>query len=326
MRTLLLTALLLAAPAASAQITPAGASSAATTLSLTAPVGASVALTSTVQSRITLEELQVSGPDGRQASEAELAERRADFQRSMGAAAQPTSVKSFYRVQGRAADGTVTLLTSVVTNVPGQGAVTVRLTQTVAQDGRTQITRVESDHPEVQAVLQRLAPGVLRAQTSAGGGDPLSLYGQTFTPGQTRTQTVTVDAQALLGSLFGALSLSSSLGTGNPLGSVKASPLTVRTTTTYRGTNAAGQRVFDASGSAGNWTVELGDLNDRSAPLALRLDLLDLTQSGQSVYRPDGLPAGQSTTQTLRMRMTMTGPGGSRVQMLLRLNQTTQTR
>ncbi|GMA15765.1 hypothetical protein E5F05_06285 [Deinococcus metallilatus] len=332
MKPLLLTALLLAAPAATAQTsipaipaTPppstaapraAPGTAATTTLRLTAQPGTTVELTANVKTQLTLEDVQVTKPGGQPASAAEVARLRADIQKglSSGAAAVP-SIRTLYKVQDRAADGTVTLLTSVVTSVPGQPPISLRLTQTVAPDGRTRITRVESDNPTVQAALQALPPDVLQAQANQGG-NLTDLYGQTFTVGQPRTQTRTVDAQALLGSMFGAMA--ASMGGGNPFSNLKATPLTVRTTITYRGMNAGGQRVFDTSSTAGAWTIELGD---QTEPMHLKLELLDLTESGQSLYRPDGLPAGQTGTQTMRMRLTMTEPDGSQTQMLLRLNQ-----
>ncbi|GAA5533695.1 hypothetical protein [Deinococcus aluminii] len=329
MKPLLLTALLLAAPAAAAQTsipaipaTPppsapapmtAPGTAATTTLRLTAQPGTTVELTANVKTQLTLEDVQVTKPGGQPASAAEVARLRADIQKglSSGATAVP-SIKTLYKVQDRAADGTVTLLTSV----PGQPPISLRFTQTVAPDGRTRITRVESDNPTVQAALQALPPDVLQAQANQGG-NLTDLYGQTFTVGQPRTQTRTVDAQALLGSMFGAMA--ASMGGGNPFGNLKATPLTVRTTITYRGMNTGGQRVFDTSSSAGAWTIELGDL--KSGATRMKLELLDLTESGQSLYRPDGLPAGQTGVQTMRMRLTMTEPDGSQTQMLLRLNQ-----
>ena len=78
-------------------------------------------------------------------------------------------------------------------------------------------------------------------------------------------------------------------------------------------------------GSAGNWTLELGDRN-KTAPLQMKLELLNLTQSGQLLYRPDGLPAAQTLTQTIRLHLTLTQADGSRMQLTLRLNQNVQFR
>ena len=320
MRSLLLPALLLTAPVAQAQ-TPASTPPAGTvTLRLTAAPGSGVELLTTTRTQMTLEDVQASGPGGKVLSTAELNKLRAEMQRGMGAAAQTLSGKTFYKVQGRAADGTVTLLTSTALTVPGQPALTVRLVQTVGPGGKAQITRVESDNPQLQAVLGKLSPEALSAQVS-GGGDPTGLYGQSFTAGQPRSQTVTLDAQALLGSVLG--SLTSGMGGADVLGKIKATPLTVQTTTTYQGVNARGQTVFNLRSTARPWTVELAGLGDKASPMGMKLELLDLAQSGQSTYRPDGLPAAQTSTQTMRMRMTIETQGGGRMQMLLRMNQTT---
>lgn len=316
MRSLLLTSLLLAAPAAQAQT----ASSTSVTLRLTAAPGTGVELLTTARTQMTLEDVQASGPGGKAISAAELNKLRAEMQKGMGAAAQTISGKTFYKVQGRAANGTVTLLTSTALTVPGQPAMTIRLVQTVAPGGKAKITRVESDNPQLQAMLGKLSPEALNAQVS-GGGDLTGLYGQTFTAGVPRTQTATIDAQALLGNLLG--SLTAGMDGAEVLGKVKASPLTIQSVTTYQGANARGQAVFNARSTARPWTIELGNLADKSAPVAMKMELLDLAQSGQSTYRPDGLPAAQTSTQTMRMRMTIQTPDGGRMQMLLRMNQTT---
>ncbi|BDP43176.1 hypothetical protein DAETH_31450 [Deinococcus aetherius] len=330
MRTVLLTALLLTAPAASAQggttlaTPPAPAAAATVTLSLGARPGTLVELTQTTVTRLTVEDVQVTAPDGAAPSEAEQGELRQGIEEALGRAGTQTSVgKVFYKVQERAPDGTVTLVNTVITQVPGLGPLTVRLVQTVAPGGTVALTRIESDNPLVQAALSGLTPEVLRNQLGGGGGDLTGVYGQTFAVGQPVTRSVTVDVQALLGAVLG--SLAAGLGGGeNPLGGVQASPLTVTTTTTYRGVNPAALHVFGTRSTSGAWTVEFGGGPDIPR---IRLELLGGSQGGGlSLYRPDGLPVGSTQTQATRLRMSLTQPGGEQLQMLVRLDQTVTLR
>lgn len=323
MRTLLLTSLLLVTPATSlqtaqAQTTPAQTAQ-ATTLRLTAQPGTSVQLVTSVKTAMTLEDVQATGPDGQKMSAAEQAQLRAELSRGLNASAQAVTGKTFYKVQGRSADGTVTLLTSTVVSVPGQASITIRLTQKVAPNGQTQFTGIDSDNPGVKAALSGLSPEILQGQMS-GSGALTGLYGQSFAVGQTRTQTNTLDAQGLLGGLLG--SLTAGMKEAEVLGKIKATPLTVQTKTTYKGLNASKQHVFFQNSTARPWTIELGDPSSKTAPMHIKMELLDLAQSGQSLYRPDGLPAAQTLTQTMRMRMTMHSPENGQLTMLLRMNQT----
>ncbi|MEF2277124.1 hypothetical protein V3W47_02360 [Deinococcus sp. YIM 134068] len=332
MRTVLLTALLLAATPTHAQTTatpaPAPVTAAtpgAATLTLTAPVGTLAEFVTTTRTRLTLEDVQVTRADGTAPSEAELAELRRGVQEVLGRAGTQTSVlKTFYRVEERAPDGTVTLVNTVVTDVPGQGPLSIRIVQTVAPDGAVNVTRLESDNPLVQSALSGLSPEALRSQTGSGSSDLTGVYGRAFPVGQPVTRTVTVDAQALLGGLLGAIA--AGLGGGqNPLGGVQASPLTTTTVTTYRGPNPAGLRVFETRSTSGDWTLELG--GGAAGFPRVRLELLGGSRSdGLSLYRPDGLPVGNTQTQTLRMRVGVTPPDGERLTMLVRLEQSVTLR
>jgi len=326
MRPFLLTSLLLTAPATSFQTAQAQTNQAqtkqaqtATTLRLTAQPGTSVQLLTSVKTQMTLEDVQATDADGKKMSAAEQAKLRAEMSKGMSGAAQAVTGKTFYKVQGRAGDGTVTLLTSTAVSVPGQAPITIRLTQKVAPGGKTQISSVDSDNPAVKAALSKLSPEMLRGQMG-GGGDLTGLYGQSFAVGQARTQTVTLDAQGLLGSLLGGMT--AGMKETDVLGKLKATPLTVQTKTTYKGLNASKQHVFSQNSTARPWTIELGDLKSKTAPMHIKMELLDLAQTGQSLYRTDGLPAAQTFTQTMRMRMTMNSPENGRLTMLLRMNQT----
>jgi len=271
-------------------------------------------LVTSVKSQYTVEDVQISGKGGTKSSAAELTQFRAQMQQGLGAA-QTLTGKTFFRVQGRAADGTTTLLASTALSLPGQPAMTIRLTQTVAPDGAAQITRAESDNPQLQAVLSTLSPEALKVQFSKGS-DLSEVYGQPLTVGQPRTRIGTLDGQALMGGL------AASMGSAAALGKIKASPLTVQSTTTYQGVNAAGQYVFNLRSTAQPWSLSLDGLGSESGLVSMNMELLDLAQSGQSLYRRDGLPVAQTLTQTIRMRMTTQTADIGQIQVVLRMTQT----
>lgn len=326
MRPLLLSALLAAPallPAARAQPaqlprTPAQTQTAparAAVLGLSAPVGTSVELITQTTTRMEVEDVQVSG-----GSAQEAARTRADLTRLFGSqGAQRVSGKAFYRVQSRGADGRVVLLNTVVVPLPGQGDVEVRVFQTLRPDGTLADLRIESDDPTLRQVFSALKPETLRQQLGAGGGLD-GFYGRPLVPGQARTSTATVDMQALMGGLLGGIG--AALGEDPAaFGSVQASPLTVRTTTTYRGLNAARQHVFDTSSSFDDWTFSVGSQGEAAA-LNFRAEMLSQgsRSAGTSLFRANGLPAGGSQSQVMRLRLSMTGPGGQQVQLTYRMS------
>ncbi|MBB5236077.1 hypothetical protein [Deinococcus budaensis] len=323
MRPLLLSALLLAAPA----LVPAAGAQAAWTLAqtqaaparaavltLSAPVGASVELNTQTTTRLEVEDVQVSGGNAQEA-----ARTRADLTRLFGAQGpQRVSGKAFYRVQSRGADGRAVLLNTVVVALPGQGDVNIRILQTLRPDGALTDLRIESDNPALQQVFGSLKPEILRQQLGQGGGLE-GFYGRPLVPGQARTATATVDMQALLAGLFGGLG--AALGEGPAaFANVQASPLTGRTTTTYRGLNAARQHVFDTTTTFGDWAISVRGQGEAAA-LSFRAELLSQgsRMTTTNLFRADGLPVGGSAAQIMRMRVTMTEPGGQQVQLTYRM-------
>lgn len=320
MRPLLLSALLLAAPAlppaAGAQTqapTQAAPARRPAVLTLSAPVGASVELNTQTTTRMEVEDVQVSGGKAQDA-----AQTRAELTRLFGAqGTQRVSGKAFYRVQSRGADGRAVLLNTVVVPLPGQGDVNIRVFQTLGPDGALTDLRIESDNPTLQQVFGRLNPETLRQQLGAGGGLE-GFYGRPLVPGQARTSTVTVDMQALMAGLLGGLG--AALGEDPAaFANVQASPLTGRTATTYRGLNAARQHVFDTSSTFGDWAVSVRGQGE--AALNFRAELLSQgsRMTATNLFRADGLPVGGSATQVMRMRVTMTEPGGQQVQLTYRM-------
>lgn len=312
MRRLLLTALLLLpAPALAGGQEgppPAAPRTAATApvLRLTAPVGTTVNLVTETVSRTELESVEVQGDD---AAEVEAAVREG----LGGAGTQRASGQASTRVQSRGADGSVVLQDTVLVPLPDGREVTLRVVQTLHPDGRRTGLRFEADDPTLQQVFAGLNAEQFQQQLAAN--DPTNnLYGFPLVPGQSRTATATVDAQALLTGLFSGL-----IGAGAAdVPAVQASPMTARTTTTYRGLNAACQHVFESSSTFAPWSFQFG--NGADGP-EFRAELL--SQGSRSatttLFRADGLTAGGTQRQTLRMRVTTTGPDGEAMQITFRV-------
>lgn len=312
MRPLLLTALLLLpAPAlAGGQEGPPPAAprtaASAPVLRLTAPVGTTVNLITETVSRTEIESVEVRGED---AAEVEAAVR----QGLGGAGTQRVTGESSTRVQSRGPDGSVVLQDTVLIPLPDGREVALRVFQTVRPNGTRTGLRFEVDDPTLQQVFAGLNSEQFQQQFATS--DPANnLYGFPLVPGQSRTATATVDMQALLTGLFGGL-----LGPeAADVPAVQASPLTARTTMTYRGLNAARQHVFDTSSTFAPWSFQFG--GGANGP-EFRAEMLPQGSRSlaTSLFRADGLTAGGTQSQTLRMRLTTTGPDGESMQVTFRV-------
>ncbi|MCP2015183.1 hypothetical protein L1280_002344 [Deinococcus sp. HSC-46F16] len=312
MRRLLLTALLLLpAPALAGGQEgppPAAPRTAATApvLRLTAPVGTTVYLITETVSRTEIESVEVQGEDA--------AELEAAVRGGLGAAGtQRTTGESSTRVQSRGADGSVTLRDTALIPLPDGREVALRVFQTVRPNGTRTGVRFEVDDPTLQQVFAGLNSEQFQRQFATN--DPANnLYGFPLVPGQSRTATATVDMQALLTGLFGGL-----LGPeAADFPAVQASPMTARTTTTYRGLNAARQHVFETSSTFAPWSVQFGGGADSPE---FRAELLSQgsRSTTSTLFRADGLTAGGTQSQTLRMRVTTTGPDGETMRVTFRV-------
>lgn len=326
MRRLLLTALLLLPSAASSALAggqegppPAAPRTAATApvLRLTAPVGTTVNLTTETVSRTEIESVEVEGED---AAGTEAAIR----QGVGGAGPQRVTGRGSTRVQSRGADGSAVLVDSVVVPLPGEGDVTLRFVQTLRPDGTLADLRAETDSPALQEFLAAISTEVLRQQAGSGGVQN-TFYGTPLVAGQTRTRTVTVDTQALLGALFG--SLSTLVGEEDAFTATGASPLTLRSVTTYRGLNAQRQHVFETQTTFQPWSYEVR-MGGEGSSMTFRAELLPQGSraGGTSLIRPDGLLAGSTDTQVLRLRVTATDGDGQTVQYVVRTTQQSTVR
>ncbi|KEF34557.1 hypothetical protein RDMS_06530 [Deinococcus sp. RL] len=105
-----------------------------------------------------------------------------------------------------------------------------------------------------------------------------------------------------------------------------ASPLTLRSVTTYRGLNAQRQHVFETQTTFQAWAYEvrLGGEDGQT----FRAELLPQSSrtGGTFLIRPDGLLASSTDTQVLRLRVTALGEDGQEVAYVLRVTQQTTLR
>lgn len=321
---LLLCTLLLAAPAAHgaaaqtaipatpgpARVSPAPATT-APVLTISAPVGTAAEYVTSVSTRLTVADVQVSALPGGGATEADLNAARRAF--AGGAQAlnrtQTQQGKAFYRVAGRQPDGSVQLVTTLVQGGAGAPAVTLTITQDLSPAGRSSNFKITSPDPQLARALSALNDPQLQALAARSGAG--TIYGTPLVAGQPRTTTDTVDTQALLGGLIGSL-------TGGALGEIEASPLSVTTTTTYRGSGPQGQAQFDTRAAAGRWTFRVAGGPETPE---LAFELSDLNASGTSSYRRDGLPGAATQRQQMRLNATFR-QDGVQVRLAMTLDQT----
>ncbi|MDV6374574.1 hypothetical protein [Deinococcus arenicola] len=309
MKTLLLSALLLL-PIASAQTatpalpvtTPAttAAPTAAAVLTLSAPVGTQVELMTTTVSRTNISNVQVMALPGSEVSAADLADIKRSISAGMGGVGAVTvKGKQFYRVTARDANGNVTLLSSVVQNVPGQPPVTIKITQTVVWDGAVSGLKIQSDNPAVNAAFSGLAGEKLQELADQNGSNFAGVYGQPLAKGQPRSETITLDASNILSGALGVFAAQEE--TLGLMDQVQSTPLRVMTTTTYGGLNVQGLHTFTQSSKYDRWNIKLG--GGDGVP-SVDVELADGQASGTQTYRQDGLPG--PTTQKVRQVMNMT--------------------
>lgn len=303
----LLTALLLAANPA--QAAPA-------TLTLSAPVGTSVTLSTRSETRVVIGDVRASRVPGAKVTDAQLQQAQREFSQGVASANQSAAVggQLTSKVTGRSPDGTTTLVSSVTQQVPGQAAVVIRVTQRVSPSGAVSGLKLDSDNPQLRAAFARLSPAQLQ-QFAGQQGAASGVYGQPLTPGNTRSRTVTQDVQALIGNMVAAVA--GPQGAAELGGKVQATPLTVTARTTYTGRTAQGLHAFSFTSAAKNWQVRVGGGQVPAVGVTLR----DLSATGTQTYTAGGLPGPGTTRSTTRMEM-VTEMNGIRMTFTMTLNQT----
>ncbi|GGO28885.1 hypothetical protein GCM10008949_21850 [Deinococcus humi] len=245
--------------------------------------------------------MQVTALPGSAASADELATIRRSVMAGMaGAQAVTVKGKVFYRVTGRDAGGNVTLLSSVVQNVPGQPPVTLRITQTLARNGAVSGLKVESDTPALNAAFAGLASEKLQELANQNGANFAAVYGQPLVVNQPRSQTVTVDATGLLSGLLGAFASQAELP--ELFGQIQSTPLQLTTVTTYGGLNAQGLHTFAQTSRYDRWKINVGGSADLPR---FEVEMTDGQASSTQIYRKDGLPGPSSQTSRQMLNMTV---------------------
>jgi hypothetical protein len=302
MKALLLSAVLLL-PVAFAQGTAPAAS--APVLTLSAAVGESVELLTTMTSRTTLSNVQVTAlPDSDRTAD-ELAEIRKDVMAGMGNGTNTTANGNLsYRVTDRTADGSATLVTTTAQSEPGEPPISLKITQTLARDGRVSGLKFESDNEILRAALASYTADTLRRLADQGGYSFSGVYGQPLTPGQSYSQSHKLDVSALLSGLFSAFASQAELP--DLFGQVQSSPLSFITATTYGGLDARGLHSFIQNSTFNSWSFRVGGSGKMPT---IAVDLAQGRVSGTQTYRSDGLPGPsiQKIHLVLNLAMEMEG-------------------
>lgn len=319
----------LPAPATPATVSTAPATPAAS-LMLSAPVGASVELVTTSSSRTSMGDVQVSALPGSKVTAAQVEEARRSVTQGLNRAssAQTTMTgKAFYKVASRDAAGNVTLISSMVQNVPATPAqkaqvVDLRFTQTVAPDGKVSGLKVETANPMMQAMFAQLTPEKLQQIADQNGSKLTGVYGTPLVVGEPHSTTVSLDAQDLLSSVIRSMA---GARAQDLFGDIKASPMTVTTTTTYRGLDAQGQHLFESNSSYGNWKISVSS-KDKTLPMTINAELLSVQSKGTSAYLPSGLPVGGNVDLQMKMKMTVAVEGLQVTMVMTSSQQTTMKR
>lgn len=275
-------------------------------------------LSVTTTSRTSVTNVQVTALPGSKVTEAELNRIRRDLSSALGQTSENTVIpgKAFFKVTGRNASGSISLLTTVVQNIPQQKPMTLRITQTIAPDGKISGLKIDSPDPVISAMFAKLSVENLERLAGESGSNFTGVYGQPLKVSEPRQMTVSVDSQELMTSLFGAIA--SAANADDLIGQVQANPLTVTTTTTYQGLNAQGLHAFKQTSKYGDWKIDLSGSGDMPAIAA---QLLKADTTGSQTYRKDGLPGASSQNVKMTMSMSM-ALDGVQVKMTMNLDQT----
>lgn len=310
----------------SAQTAPSTAPT-STVLLVSAPVGSSAELSTTTSTRMLISDVQVTAAPGSKVSEAKLNQMRREITQGLGRTRNipvtTTDGKVVVQVTNRDAAGRVTLVTTVQQAMPtppsaqaskAPQSVSIKVTQVLSPTGKAESLKVESDNPQLNSLFQSLSSDKLRSVLDQQGNDFSGGYGTPLVLGQPRTTKTTIDAQNLLQGLL--TSVAGPQGQ-QVFGKVQATPMTVTTTTTYRGTDAQGRSILDSVGSYGHWRVSMNSAPGAKTPMQLRLELEDVKANATALYRPDGLPGGLNQNTEMKMKLTMTTEG---VQVSMKMN------
>ena len=274
----------------------------AKTLQLTAPVGTAVSYQTATKTRVQLGDVTVAARPGAEVDQETLDLTRDSLKQGFGQnmqnLLQATTGQMTYRATGRDASGNVTLTSTVTQSGPQAGDITVTMTERVARDGQRQVTSLKADStdPQVRAIFAKFTPEQLNAISGQGGGSA-NLYGMPLVQGRSRTVTNSTDIQGFLSGLLSSVAGGASMD-------FKSSPIRITETTTYTGLNAQGLYTFAATARLLDpWKMQIA-LPGAAGTMDMELSKVGVKST--ALYRRDGLPADQSTTTDMQMRLSMT--------------------
>lgn len=236
------------------------------------------------------------------AANQKLQGQRAQIETALGRTVNAQASKLFMKVLPPKNGNTQLLYTSVL-NLPDpanpkkQTPATVGVTLTYTPAGQLIDASVATQDPTLAKVYKALdLPTLLK---SVQGTGTTSYYGLPLVPEKASVTSTTVPMQGFIQGLTSVIA-----GGASVPGSAQASPLTMKVSTTYTGTDAQGNLLFTQSYSADPWNVSL-NIRD----LKLDMKVIGLSGNTSSVLRPDGFPRSSQMTQDISVQMQLNLPG-----------------
>lgn len=251
--------------------------------------------------------VQVSALPGSKVPQATLDKIRKDLTSSAGQFGQTLNIagKAFFRVASRDDAGRAALVATIIQSLPGQKKPgTMKIAQTVAPGGQVSGMSISSDDPVLGAALSKFTPEKLQELADQNGANFTGVYGQPLTVGQSTSATMTMDTQDMLSSVLGAIA--SQDNAQALFGQVQSTPLSVTTTTTYQGLNAAGAHEFK---QVTGYSPFKATIPAKGNMPAITVELLKVDASGTLSYRKDGLPGASSQHVKQQMQVTIVQDG-----------------
>ncbi|UFA50333.1 hypothetical protein [Deinococcus radiophilus] len=285
--------------------------------SVAAPVGTQVGLTQVSTAIYELSDLEVSGLGN--AGDAALGQQlRAEF-RTLAELGQSQSHALELAVLNRSPAGTELAIrwtegSALSTEAESRLQPTVQLSQLLLPGGLRGPVQVSSPDAATQARYRRLPPSALdRLNISADAP-----YGLPLSAGE----RISVPAQRPVDELFrDVLSSIPALNDWALPSPAELPVLDLRREQVYQGQNSRGDHLFQTQGSALPWQQQLKG----SSGSQLTLEVVDMAQMSQAVYRSDGLPHSSFEFSTMHLRVTAQS-GAARVSFTVQLRFTSALR
>lgn len=254
-----------------------------TTIHLTPKPGTLLEFVQTQRQSFDLQDAQIEPLPGQTLSpkaKANFEQGRADLIRAFktGAQTAASGSKGFVKVLPNLPDGRqVIVYNTVIPDPRTKLSRSLRFRQTAGPDGRGSFEIDGPLDPADQQLAESLRAGLLEQSNSLTG----ALYNRPLTPGEAFEQSVSIDFQKLLGSLFAGL------GAGAASARPANTPTRITVSYAYRGLNAAGLHLFDTTSQTDPVAIKV-----QLKGLSLEFNIQTLNGRGQTLVRPDGLLGG----------------------------------